>query len=208
MEWLIASLIISGASFLWNVGTSGAQQKIQQESLDLEKTSAYQSAVSTLTAMEAEQENVKNQITAAEGAISTYDEFLGRFPAYEEFQKASALEQGRQVYTEMAQNFAFAELGAAARGQTGSAGIASSQRTRRATSLFGEDMRVDAFGGLFGQQMQQLSLDLTAQKTEAEKNKAVLGTSLESLRTTLGTYTGTLATQQGIVDRLRQEAGL
>ena len=209
MEWIaLGSLIISGASFLWNAISGGKQQDIAEEGLDLEKVNAYQSSLSNLTAIEQQQETLKNQITASEGKITEYDQFLERFPAYAEFQTQSALQEGKQVYEEMATNFAFAELGAAARGQTGSTGIASAQRTKKAVNLFGEDMKADAFGGLFGQQMQELSLDLTSMKTEAQRNKQVLGTSLSSLKTTLGTYDTTLATQQGIVNKLKQEAGL
>lgn len=209
MEWiLLGGLILSGLGLLNNVVTGSEQQDIAEDQLDLEKVNAYQSSLSNLTSMQESQEQLANTITATEGSISEYQQFLDRFPAYEQLQKEQALEQGRVNRMELMQNFAGSEVMAAARGTTGSSTLVAQQAKGEVVRQFGEDMQADAFGGLFGQQYNELVLDLQAEQTQATEQIGILGTSLESMRESYSGYDTAISDQTSLVDKLKREAGL
>ena len=208
MGWLIASALIAGAGLVWNVFSGSKQQDINQEGLDLQKKEAYGNATSTLLSLQQQQENIANTITATEGQVSEYEQFMERYPAYEQLQKESALLEGRQQFQQLAENFAISEVMASARGTKGSSSYVSKQKQSDIKTMFGEDMSVDAFGGIFGQQLSELSLDLTAQKTQAAGQIGILNTSLASLKTSYAGYSPQIQTQQSLVDQLKREAGL
>jgi|GEM_PF-5285306 len=204
----LGSLIVGGISLLWNLISGSSQQDLNEESLDLQKKEAYSNASSTLLTMQQDQENISNSITSTEGSISEYEQFLERYPAYEQLQKETKLVEGKAEYQELAENFAASEVLAASRGTTGSSTLVSKQKQTDIKTMFGEDMTVDANGGLFGQELSELSLDLEAEKTSAESQLDILNTSLESLKTSYDTYTPSIDTQKTLVEKLKAEAGL
>jgi hypothetical protein len=204
----LGSLIVGGISLLWNLISGSSQQDLNEKSLDLQKKEAYSNASSTLLTMQQDQENISNSITSTEGSISEYEQFLERYPAYEQLQKETKLVEGKAEYQELAENFAASEVLAASRGTTGSSTLMSKQKQTDIKTMFGEDMTVDANGGLFGQELSELSLDLEAEKTSAESQLDILNTSLESLKTSYDTYTPSIDTQKTLVEKLKAEAGL
>lgn len=204
----LGSLIVGGISLLWNLISGSSQQDLNEKSLDLQKKEAYSNASSTLLTMQQDQENISNSITSTEGSISEYEQFLERYPAYEQLQKETKLVEGKAEYQELAENFAASEVLAASRGTTGSSTLVSKQKQTDIKTMFGEDMTVDANGGLFGQELSELSLDLEAEKTSAESQLDILNTSLESLKTSYDTYTPSIDTQKTLVEKLKAEAGL
>lgn len=209
LTWImLGGLVLSGLG-LWNdISTGEKQADIAEEQLDLDKVNAYQGALSNLTSMKESQEQLANTITATEGSISEYQQFLDRFPAYEQLQKEQALEQGRTAQMQLMQNFAASEVTAAASGTTGSSSLVAQQAKGEVVRQFGTDLKADAFGGLFGQQYNELVLDLQAEKTQAIGQIDILGTSLDSLKESFGAYDATIAEQGSLVDKLKKEAGL
>ena len=204
----LSLLIIGGLNLAWNIFSGSKQQDINQEGLDLQKKEAYGNATSTLLSLQQQQENIANTITATEGEISTYEQFMERYPAYEQTERESALAQGKQQFQELAENFAISEVMASARGTKGSSSLVSKQKQTDIKTMFGEDMAVDAFGGIFGLQFTESMLDVEAKKTQALGQINILSTSLESLKTSYTGYTPQIQTQQSLVDQLKREAGL
>jgi len=129
-------------------------------------------------------------ITETRGRISEYETFLAGFPAYADYQKNLAMEQGKQQFDQLMGNFEFAAVEAAATGRAGagtSAQRVTNKRRSDVVSFVGEDMALDARGGLFGQGFTQLVNDLNQEENAA--------------RTQLGMYSNSLATlEQSKID--------
>lgn len=173
---------VSAAAGVAGTIVSGVQGA-EQNAIDRQETVlGMKNELSTLRG-EAAKNEVK--ILETENKITDYEQFLGRFPAYEQYQKDKAVEQGKQQFGQLMGNFEMANIMAAAKGQKTagtSAGQVIGQKQERLEAFAGSDLAFNTEGdGLFAQGYQDLVMDLNVQKDQAERQLGVYEQSLETL---------------------------
>jgi hypothetical protein len=213
---LIIAAIIGGAAAITGAVTgvvsavnanNNAQESLAlaQENQSLQENQAIIGLQSDALSLEGDLAQNEIAILETEGKISDYETFLAGFPAYADYQKAAATAEGKQQFDQLMGNFEMQAVQAAASGRAG-AGTSAQQVTNKrrsdVVSFVGEDMTLDAEGGLFGQGFTQLVNDLTQQQTTAQTQLGIYQSSLTTLKDSKGDM------EQGLTDLNAEIAAL
>lgn len=180
-----------------NMDYQTAMQAIAQQTLDLQRQQtmiAWQQQAVDLSTQLGQGEIA---ITETKQNISAYEQFLSNFPAYADYQKASAMAAGKQQFDQLMGNFEMQAVQAAATGRAGagtSVQRVTNQKRQDVADFVGDDMTLDAAGGLFGQGYNQLIYDLNTIQTQAQGQLDIYEQTLPILQETQEIAGGALET--------------
>ena len=145
------------------------------------------------------------QVGEIEAGIQNYDNLLTNWQSSYDAQTRSAQAQGRDTLGGLLNNWAQAEVIAADRGMGGSMKLVAGQEKARAVEFAGEDLSLAGEDGIYGASYATMVANLSAQKTQYETERNLLGQNLEltkiNLDNMLDDWKGQLETDQDALDR-------
>lgn len=123
-------------------------------------------------------------IQETESNISAYESFLARYPEYAQFEEEKFKTEGEAEYRQLMENYGMINVLAGATGRTGagtSFGAVGKQAMEGVQRFVGEDMSLDATGGLYGMGYKELMGNLQLEQETATRQLDIYRTSLDTL---------------------------
>ena len=208
--WTGIGAVAAGAMIGGGVGMigGGVGDMLEEDRIEIEEqnqyTAAYQTASGNYTtqqtlanSLQANISSLETDILQTEANISSFDQALVRWQSQYDQQRRSLQLETEGTYRQLLQNWQGVELVNATRGQSGgSASLVAQSQMAQVERLAGSDLKLDQYGGIYGDALHEFNLDMLAGRNELVGNMRIQQEALKKQQSALSSYRSQLASVQ------------